>query len=270
MLAQKEARRTGHNCVGTEQILLGLIGEGTGIAARVLKSFGINLKDARIEVEKIIGRGEGFANVEIPFTPRAKLVFELATEESRQLKQQYVGTEHLLLGIIREGTGIAARVLENLGVNLEQLRDRVIEAIENEIRKGAIASSDRSNSSQLVSQIDRLLAIFENALYEGTELIDRINRELNKKAVLNNEIAEVLNKLSESSPSKIKEFLTELQTAIETDTQLSSESKEEALEMVLIIAEALQDLKDSRQQKLATSALKILRSIIKRIMRKLS
>ena len=85
MLAQEEARRLGHNFVGTEQILLGLIGEGTGIAAKVLKSMGINLKDARVEVEKIIGRGSGFIAVEIPFTPRAKRVLELSLEEARQL-----------------------------------------------------------------------------------------------------------------------------------------------------------------------------------------
>ena len=85
MLSQEEARRLGHNFVGTEQILLGLIGEGTGIAAKVLKSMGINLKDSRVEVEKIIGRGSGFVAVEIPFTPRAKRVLELSLEEARQL-----------------------------------------------------------------------------------------------------------------------------------------------------------------------------------------
>ena len=95
MLAQEEARRLGHNFVGTEQILLGLIGEGTGVAAKVLKSMGINLKDARIEVEKIIGRGSGFVAVEIPFTPRAKRVLELSLEEARQLGHNYIGTEHL-------------------------------------------------------------------------------------------------------------------------------------------------------------------------------
>ena len=103
MLAQEEARRLGHNFVGTEQILLGLIGEGTGVAAKVLKSMGVNLKDARIEVEKIIGRGSGFVAVEIPFTPRAKRVLELSLEEARQLGHNYIGTEHLLLGLIREG-----------------------------------------------------------------------------------------------------------------------------------------------------------------------
>jgi ATP-dependent Clp protease ATP-binding subunit ClpC len=126
MLAQEEARRLGHNFVGTEQILLGLIGEGTGVAAKVLKSMGVNLKDARVEVEKIIGRGSGFVAVEIPFTPRAKRVLELSLEEARQLGHNYIGTEHLLLGLIREGEGVAARVLENLGVDLARVRTQVI------------------------------------------------------------------------------------------------------------------------------------------------
>jgi ATP-dependent Clp protease ATP-binding subunit ClpC len=126
MLAQEEARRLGHNFVGTEQILLGLIGEGTGVAAKVLKSMGANLKDARVEVEKIIGRGSGFVAVEIPFTPRAKRVLELSLEEARQLGHNYIGTEHLLLGLIREGEGVAARVLENLSVDLAKVRTQVI------------------------------------------------------------------------------------------------------------------------------------------------
>merc|ERR1712078_435746 len=126
LLAQEEARRLGHNFVGTEQILLGLIGEGTGIGPKVLKSMGVNLKDARVEVEKIIGRGSGFVAVEIPFTPRAKRVLELSLEEARQLGHNYIGTEHLLLGLIREGEGVAARVLENLGVDLAKVRTQVI------------------------------------------------------------------------------------------------------------------------------------------------
>jgi ATP-dependent Clp protease ATP-binding subunit ClpC len=129
MLAQEEARRLGHNFVGTEQILLGLIGEGTGIGPKVLKSMGVNLKDARVEVEKIIGRGSGFVAVEIPFTPRAKRVLELSLEEARQLGHNYIGTEHLLLGLIREGEGVAARVLENLGVDLSKVRSQIIRSL---------------------------------------------------------------------------------------------------------------------------------------------
>ena len=129
MLAQEEARRLGHNFVGTEQVLLGLIGEGTGVAAKTLKSMGVTLKDARAEVEKIIGRGSGFVAVEIPFTPRAKRVLELSWDEARQLGHNYIGTEHLLLGLIREGEGVAARVLENLGVDLNKVRSNVVKML---------------------------------------------------------------------------------------------------------------------------------------------
>jgi len=106
-----------------------LIGEGTGIAAKVLKSMGISLKEARIEVEKIIGRGSGFVAVEIPFTPRAKRVLELALEEARQLGHNYIGTEHLLLGLLREGEGVAARVLENLDADPAKIRSQVIRMV---------------------------------------------------------------------------------------------------------------------------------------------
>jgi ATP-dependent Clp protease ATP-binding subunit ClpC len=145
MLAQEEARRLGHNFVGTEQILLGLIGEGTGVAAKVLKSLGVNLKDSRIEVEKIIGRGSGFVAVEIPFTPRAKRVLELSLEEARQLGHNYIGTEHLLLGLIREGEGVAARVLENLNVDLTKVRTQVIRMLGETAEVGSGASSNKGN-----------------------------------------------------------------------------------------------------------------------------
>jgi len=149
MLAQEEARRLGHNFVGTEQILLGLIGEGTGVAAKVLKSMGVNLKDARIEVEKIIGRGSGFVAVEIPFTPRAKRVLELSLEEARQLGHNYIGTEHLLLGLIREGEGVAARVLENLGVDLTKVRTQVIRMLGETAEVTAGGGSSRTKTPTL-------------------------------------------------------------------------------------------------------------------------
>jgi|TARA_B110000003_G_scaffold123661_1_gene126074 ATP-dependent Clp protease ATP-binding subunit ClpC len=120
---------TDETAFATRQIMLGLIGEGTGIAAKVLKSMGISLKEARIEVEKIIGRGSGFVAVEIPFTPRAKRVLELALEEARQLGHNYIGTEHLLLGLLREGEGVAARVLENLDADPAKIRSQVIRMV---------------------------------------------------------------------------------------------------------------------------------------------
>jgi ATP-dependent Clp protease ATP-binding subunit ClpC len=152
MLAQEEARRLGHNFVGTEQILLGLIGEGTGVAAKVLKSMGVNLKDARIEVEKIIGRGSGFVAVEIPFTPRAKRVLELSLEEARQLGHNYIGTEHLLLGLIREGEGVAARVLENLGVDLGKVRTQVIRMLGETAEVTAGGSSGSRNKTPTLDE----------------------------------------------------------------------------------------------------------------------
>src|SRR4028118_2300199 len=103
LLAQEETRRLDHNFVGTEQILLGLIAEGTGIAAKIFQEMGIKLKTARIEVEKIIDRGSAELSEEIPFSPRAKIVLELSLQEAEQLGHDYVGTEHLLLGLIREG-----------------------------------------------------------------------------------------------------------------------------------------------------------------------
>ena len=146
MLAQEEARRLGHNFVGTEQILLGLIGENTGAGSKVLKSMGVNLKDARIEVENFIGRGSGFVAVEIPFTPRAKRVLELSLEEARQLGHNYIGTEHLLLGLIKEGEGVATRVLENLNVDLSKVRSQIIRSLgENtEVTSGNNASRSKT------------------------------------------------------------------------------------------------------------------------------
>lgn len=129
MLAQEEARRLGHNFVGTEQILLGLIGEGTGVAAKVLTELGVTLQDARTEVEKIIGRGSGFVPAEIPFTPKVKRVFEQSFQEARQLGHNYIGPEHLLLGLIQAGEGVAVKVLENLGVDPSKVQTQVIQVL---------------------------------------------------------------------------------------------------------------------------------------------
>ncbi|HEX6988997.1 MAG TPA: Clp protease N-terminal domain-containing protein, partial [Bacillota bacterium] len=130
VLAQEEARRLNYNYVGTEHLLLGLIREGTGIAAKALQSLGINLEQVRAEIEKVIGRGNAPMSGEIGYTPRAKkVVMELAPEEARLLGHNYVGTEHILLGLIREGEGVAARVLENMGADLEKVRQQVIKLL---------------------------------------------------------------------------------------------------------------------------------------------
>jgi ATP-dependent Clp protease ATP-binding subunit ClpC len=122
VLAQEEAQRLGNNYIGTEHILLGIISEGESLAAKVLESLGVNLAKVRQEVEAIVGRGGQTVQQEMVFTPRAKRVIELAFEEARQLNHNYIGTEHLLLGLIREGEGVAARVLANLGVDPAKVR----------------------------------------------------------------------------------------------------------------------------------------------------
>ena len=126
MLAQEEARRLGHNFVGAEFIFLGLIGEATGIASQVLRQQGITLKNARIEVEKILGRGSGMITIELPFTESAKLVLNNAVSIARQLEHESINTEHLLIGIIQEGES-TARILQNLQVNPQDLAISLIQ-----------------------------------------------------------------------------------------------------------------------------------------------
>ena len=128
-LAGEEARILDHGWIGTEHILLGLIHEGDGLAARSLKSLGISLDAVRQQVEEIIGRGQQAPSGHIPFTPRAKKVLELSLRESLQLGHNYIGTEHILLGLLREGDGVAAQVLVRLGADLNRVRERVIQLL---------------------------------------------------------------------------------------------------------------------------------------------
>ncbi len=128
-LAQEEAQRLKHNYIGTEHLLLGLIREGDGVAAKVLSNLGVDLDKARISVESILGRGNRVVIGEIGFTPRAKKVIELAVDEARRLHHHYLGTEHLLLGLVRESHGIGAGVLESLGVSLEKVRAQTMQVL---------------------------------------------------------------------------------------------------------------------------------------------
>jgi len=162
VLAQEEARMLDHNYIGTEHILLGLIHEGEGVAAKALDSMGIGLDAVRQQVEEIIGRGQNAPPGHIPFTPRAKKVLELSLREALQLGHTYIGTEHILLGLIREGDGVAAQVLVRLGADLHRTRQQVIlllhgyqaGAIRIRIRPGADPVADR-----LASFAARLTAI---------------------------------------------------------------------------------------------------------------
>jgi ATP-dependent Clp protease ATP-binding subunit ClpC len=129
VLAQEEARMLNHNYIGTEHILLGLIHEGEGVAAKALESLGISLDAVRNQVEEIIGQGQSAPTGHIPFTPRAKKVLELSLREALQLGHNYIGTEHILLGLIREGEGVAAQVLQKLGADLNRVRQQVIQLL---------------------------------------------------------------------------------------------------------------------------------------------
>ena len=145
-LAQEEAQRFNHNYIGTEHLLLGLVREGDGVAAKVLNNLGVELNKVRSAVEFIIGRGDRIVLGDIGLTPRAKKVIELAVDEARRLNHHYIGTEHLLLGLVREGEGIAAGVLESLGVNLEKVRTQTIQVLSQ--TGGAHSESGREKHSK--------------------------------------------------------------------------------------------------------------------------
>jgi ATP-dependent Clp protease ATP-binding subunit ClpA len=167
VLAQEEARMLNHNHIGTEHLLLGLVHEGDGVAARALESLGISLDAVRQQVEEIIGQGDQALTGHIPFTPRAKKVIELAGREANDLGHNYVGTEHLLLGLIREGDGVAARTLAKLGVELAGVRLQVIELLHGHASGGLL--SQRPRRGKRVR--DRL---FDDALVR----IDSLDRRL--------------------------------------------------------------------------------------------
>jgi ATP-dependent Clp protease ATP-binding subunit ClpC len=152
-LAQDEAQRFNHNYIGTEHLLLGLVREGEGVAARVLENMNVELAKVRTAVEFIIGRGDRPVVGEVGLTPRAKRVIELAIDEARRLGHNYIGTEHLLLGLVREGEGIAAGVLESLGVNLDKVRHEVIRVLSQSTSVGPTQETKRSSKTPTVDAL---------------------------------------------------------------------------------------------------------------------
>src|SRR3974377_319758 len=155
VLAQEEARMLNHNYIGTEHILLGLIHEGEGVAAKALESLGISQEAVRQQVEEIIGQGQQAPSGHIPFTPRAKKVLELSLREALQLGHNYIGTEHMLLGLVREGEGVAAQVLVSLGADLSRVRQQVIQLLSGYPspggKEGAAAGSGSSSGQEAPS-----------------------------------------------------------------------------------------------------------------------
>ena len=159
VLAQDEARMLNHNYIGTEHLLLGLIDEGEGVAARALQSLGISLQAVRAQVEEMIGLGQQAPSGHIRFTPRAKKVLELALRESLVLGQDYIGTEHLLLGLLREGDGVAAQVLVRLGADLDQVRQQVSKLLYGSGRRASTQLPDDALAG--MDALDRRLAAIE-------------------------------------------------------------------------------------------------------------
>jgi hypothetical protein len=158
VLAQEEARLLNHNYIGTEHILLGLVHEGEGVAAKALESLDIPLDAVRTEVEAIIGGGPQAPDVHIPFTPRAKKVLELSLREAMQLGHNYIGTEHILLGLIREGEGVGAQVLMRLGASLDLVRQRVIQLLSGHAGPAPQATAPAPSGARVLSASPPMLA----------------------------------------------------------------------------------------------------------------
>ncbi|CAB4887838.1 MAG: AAA domain-containing protein [Actinobacteria bacterium] len=199
VLAQEEARMLNHNYIGTEHILLGLIHEGEGVAAKALESLGISLEAVRSQVEEIIGQGQQAPSGHIPFTPRAKKVLELSLREALQLGHNYIGTEHILLGLIREGEGVAAQVLVKLGADLNRVRQQVIQLLSGYQGKEPAAAGPAegtASTSLVLDQFGRNLTV---AAREG-KLDPVIGREKEIERVM-----QVLSRRTKNNPVLIGE-----------------------------------------------------------------
>jgi len=177
VLAQEEARLLNHNYIGTEHLLLGLVREGDGAAAEAIESLGISLEAVRQQVQQIIGRGKQEPSGHIPFTPRAKKVLELSLREARQLGHDYISTEHILLGLIREGEGVGAQVLVRLGADLNQFRWQVIRLVAGRDPEatGRVVVAGEAGADVL---LPRTVADVQNALTKIMERLEAIERHL--------------------------------------------------------------------------------------------
>jgi ATP-dependent Clp protease ATP-binding subunit ClpC len=200
VLAQEEARMLNHNYIGTEHILLGLIHEGEGVAAKGLESLGISLEGVRAQVEEIIGQGQQAPSGHIPFTPRAKKVLELSLREALQLGHNYIGTEHILLGLIREGEGVAAQVLVKLGADLNRVRQQVIQLLSGYQGKETVAQGGPAEGTPSTSLVlDQFGRNLTQAAREG-KLDPVIGRELEIERVM-----QVLSRRTKNNPVLIGE-----------------------------------------------------------------
>jgi len=199
VLAQEEARMLNHNYIGTEHILLGLIHEGEGVAAKGLEALGISLEGVRAQVEEIIGQGQQAPSGHIPFTPRAKKVLELSLREALQLGHNYIGTEHILLGLIREGEGVAAQVLVKLGADLNRVRQQVIQLLSGYQGKEAATSGPAEGTPSTSLVLDQFGRNLTQAAREG-KLDPVIGRETEIERVM-----QVLSRRTKNNPVLIGE-----------------------------------------------------------------
>jgi ATP-dependent Clp protease ATP-binding subunit ClpC len=201
LLAQEESRRTGHNFVGTEQILLGLIAEGSGIASNALKAAGLKLSDVRREVEKITGKGSGFVSVEIPFTPRAKNILEQSLQQARAFSHSYIGTEHMLLALIEDYDGLSGHVFTKLEVNLDKLRADIYEEMGQveDIKGLAIQAREQEIQRKIQELIDKEYEKRQDGYFFGNEL-DEFKRRIGSK------IPDFLKGLSENELNEINDI----------------------------------------------------------------
>ncbi len=190
VLAQEEARRLNHNYLGTEHLLLGLVHEGEGVAARALESLGISLGSVRQQVEEIIGQGQQAPAGHIPFTPRAKKVIELAQREANDLGHNYIGTEHLLLGLVREGEGVAAQVLVKLGADLAGVREQVVHLLHGPAGSVVLGQGRRRGKRARARLVDDALARID-ALDRRLAAIERWTGLRPDLADLDEEMAQV-------------------------------------------------------------------------------
>src|ERR1700754_4193530 len=196
VLAQEEARMLNHNYIGTEHILLGLIHEGEGVAAKSLESLGISLEGVRSQVEEIIGQGQQAPSGHIPFTPRAKKLLELSLREALQLGHNYIGTEHILLGLVRENEGVAARILLDFDADSDKIRNEVIRMLSGpggrrQGSSGSGGSGEGKKSSKLLDQFGRNLT----RLAEEGKLDPVIGRETEIERIM-----QILSRRTKNNP----------------------------------------------------------------------
>jgi hypothetical protein len=168
VLAQDEARRLGHNYIGTEHILLGLLREEEGLAARVLEVLHVTLEEVRAQVARIVGQGDEAASGQIPFTPRAKRVLELSLREALALGHNYIGTEHILLGLVRENSGVAAQILLDFGADAEMVRNEIVEMLSGPqagiARRGLSRREQGAGNPELGAELERIRQEKEDAI----------------------------------------------------------------------------------------------------------